>query len=298
MNDLKKWMVGLDLTDHDDHLIGYTHYLAQSFMPEEIVFIHIKKRNEIPDRFRKQKDYTREELKKMIEKKVYSIFQDTARVFCEVHEGTPYFDIWRETYLHHTDLFIAGEKDIEFGRKIVPEKFIRKSFCSVLFVPMEAKEIKSIWVPVDFSDNSKDAVEVAIQAQHDNHTSDITCHYVFETPSLSMIKEDLRDEYIDYYREESEKKMDAFLSGIENSHEVKRHYSPWTEVDVARHVKEEAEKNNADIIIMSSGGKTRFSSLFLGSTTSELLRLEKTIPLLILKQKINKVRAWDILTHL
>jgi hypothetical protein len=36
----------------------------------------------------------------------------------------------------------------------------------------------------------------------------------------------------------------------------------------------------------------------LGSTTSELIKIEKTIPLMILKQKIDKVRVWDILTNL
>lgn len=291
-------MVGLDLTDHDDHLIGYTHYLAQSFIPEEIIFCHIKRRTEIPDRFRKQEDHSREEILKKIEDKVYSIFKDTANVRCEVHEGTPHFDIWRETYLHHTDLFIAGEKEIEYGRKIVPEKFIRKSFCSVLLVPIDASEIKSIWVPVDFSDNSKDALEVAIQAQSANHAANIICHNVFETPSLSLIDKDLRQEYVDYYKNDARDKMKEFLTSIPNSKGIKGRFTPWTEVDVANHIKEDAEKSKADIIIMSSGGKSRISTLLLGSTTAELVKLEKKIPLLILKQKINKVRAWDILTNL
>lgn len=298
MKELKKWMVGLDLTEHDDHLIGYTHYLAQLFYPEEIIFIHIKRRIDIPDRFRRQEDHSREEIQKQIEKKVYSIFKDTASVKCEVHEGTPYFDIWRETFIHHTDLFIAGEKEIEYGRKIVPEKFLRKSFCSVLLLPLGANEIQKIWVPVDFSDNSRDAVEVALQAASSNHSAKVVCQNVFETPSLSLIDKELRKEYIDYYKDDAAKKMDEFLSTVPDAQDIKRIFTPWTEVDVANHIKEDAEKDQADIIIMSSGGKSRISTLLLGSTTQELIRLEKKIPLLILKQKINKVRAWDILTNL
>lgn len=298
MQELKKWMVGLDLTEFDDHLIGYTQYLSKFFDPEEIVFVHIKKRIEIPLKFRKSQEISREEIRKEMEKKVFALFDPKADpVKCEVHEGTPSFELWRETYLHHTDLFIVGEKQQEHGRRITPEKFIQKSFCSVLFVPIDASEIKSVWVPVDFSENSKDAFLVAkhFNRLHDGGT--MYCQYVFETPNLNLIKEDLHKEYIDFYKEESEKNMQHFLEGME-AENLETVYTQWTKEDVANHIKEEAESRQADIIVAASRGHSGITNLLLGSTSNELISLEKKIPLLILKKRIDKVRAWDVLTNL
>ncbi len=298
MKDLRKWMVGLDLTDHDEKLIRYTYELSGSFDPEEIVFVHVKKRNPIPERFRSHPDHSREELLKIIEDKVHKVFDETKKVKCEVHGGTPYFDLWRETFLHQTDLFIIGEKNDVKSRKLVPEKFVRKSFCSVLFVPEKTRKIKKIWIPVDFSENSRDAVDVGLQIKEHFPEVDIVCQYVFETPSIDLIEAEVRKDYVDYFRDESREKFGKFAGSIADVSSIELHLTPWLYADVADHIKEGAEGNEADIIIMSSGGKSRISSLFLGSSTSELIKLEKKIPLLILKQKINKIHAWDILTNL
>lgn len=298
MKDLKNWMVGLDLSDHDEHLIKYTYDLSNIFKPDEIVFSHIKTRNEIPDRFKTVEDDSREEILEQIKAKVTKVFKDQKNVKCEVHEGTPHFDLWRETFLHHTDLFLVGEKNIRDGRKLVPEKFVRKSFCSVLFVPPVTQPIKKIWVPIDFSESSKDAIEFAVQIREHCPGSSITCHYIFETPSIDLVDSELRKEYVDYFRNESAKQFKDYIEKVPNSAKIDIKLTPWLYADVADHVKEEAEEALADIIIMSSGGKTRITSLFLGSSTSELIKLEKKIPLVILKQKINRVTAWDILTHL
>ncbi len=298
MQDLKKWMVGLDLSDLDKHLIKYTWEISRVFKPEEIIFTHVKTRSDIPDRFRSGEDTSRDDILKLIEADVNEVFKGEENVKCEVHEGTPYFDLWRETYLHHTDLFLIGEKNIESGRKIVPEKFVRKSFCSVLFVPHVTHKIEKIWVPVDFSDNSKMAIETAMAFKNFYPKSHVICHHVFETPSIDLVDADLRKEYVDHFREESIKQFNDFTSNIAGSENLELKLTPWLYADVSDHIKEDAEENLADIIVMSSGGKSRVTSLFLGSSSSELIKLEKKIPLLIMKQKINKINAWDILTNL
>lgn len=51
MKVLKNWMVAMDFSEHDEILIDYTYHLAQAFVPEEIIFIHITPRIEIPIEF-------------------------------------------------------------------------------------------------------------------------------------------------------------------------------------------------------------------------------------------------------
>jgi nucleotide-binding universal stress UspA family protein len=297
MKSLKNWMVALDLSDHDDHLIQYTHQLALTLVPDEIVFVHIMPRVEIPERFISHPKPQREEIKKEIEAKVYKVFRQQAFVTCEVHAGTPYFDLWRESHLHQTDLLILGEKNIEKGRKIVPENFVRKSFCSVLFVPKVTGPIKKIWVPVDFSDNSKDAIDLSVEIHKIIRGTTVVLHHVFETPSLSLIEKSMRDEYVSYFEESAKAKLSELvkarkLTGIEYAS------THWVYVKPSDHIKEAAEEADASLIIMGSGGKNRFSSWMLGSNTSEMIQLEKNIPLLILKERIDRVHSWDILTNL
>lgn len=290
-------MVAMDFSAHDMILMEYTHRLAQAFVPDEIVFIHITPRIEIPRKFLKEQPPTKEELLAKLEGTVYDKFKDRAVVKCEVHEGTPSFDMWRESFIHHTDLIIFGEKNLEKGRKIVPENFVRKSFCSVLFVPEGDFSFEKIWVPIDFSENSKDAIVFAEQLRSAYHRSHLTCHYVFETPSINLVAKDQQEEYIEYFKHQSRQKMEAFIAPL-SIPDVDFHCSPWVYVKPSDHIKEEAEQAQADMIIMSSGGKNRISSYLLGSNTIEMIQLEKRLPVLILKNKVDKVKAWDILTNL
>jgi nucleotide-binding universal stress UspA family protein len=297
MNALKNWMVAMDFTNHDQHLIEYTHQLAQAFVPEEIIFNHITPRIEMPKRFLKEPPPSKEDLLEVLQEKVYSVFKDRYAVKCEIHEGTPYFDLWRESHIRHTDLLIIGEKNKQEARKIVPENFVRKSFCSVLFVPEKTKNIKSVWVPIDFSENSREALVFADQIRSTYHQAKITCHYVFETPSISLVAKDMQEEYTMFFKEESERKMEEFVKPLDLK-DIEFHCTPWVYVKPSDHIKEEAENQGADIIVMNSGGKNRISSFLLGSNTMEMIQLEKNIPVLILKNKIDHVRAWDVLTNL
>lgn len=298
MKTYKKWIVGLDLSDFDEHLISYTHFLAQFLIPDEIYFIHIKKRIEIPNQYLAVKEKSRQELLGMVEDRVYMSFKDRSVIKCEVHEGTPEFDIWRESYLHHCDLIILGEKTVVDARKIVPEKLLRKSFCSVLFVPANTGPINHVWVPVDATENAKESVRIAMDLTAANKNSKITLHNIIDYPSTDVIKPELKTEYRNYFKKQTEEKIKEILSFIPKQVKYEIKFTERLYANVSDHIKEEAEAAKADFIIMSSGGKSRFSALFLGSATMDLVKLEKDIPLLIVKSKIDKVHAWDILTNL
>jgi len=298
MKTYKKWIVGLDLSDFDVHLISYVHFLAQFLIPDEIYFIHIKKRIEIPNHYLALREKTKEELLGILEDRVFMAFKDRSSIKCEVHEGTPEFDIWRESYLHHCDLIILGEKAVLEARKIVPEKLLRKSFCSVLFVPENTRPINHVWVPVDATENAKESVRIALELTSNDKNAKITLHNIIDYPSTDVIKPELKTEYRSYFKKQTEEKIREVLSFIPKEVKYEIKFTERLYANVADHIKEEAESANADFIIMSSGGKSRFSALFLGSVTLDLVKLEKDVPLLIVKSKIDKVQAWDILTNL
>ena len=196
------------------------------------------------------------------------------------------------------DRVILGEKAAPNGRKITPEKFVRKSFCSVLFVPEKTTPIRKIWVPTDFSENSRDALNTAIHLREIHPGAEIICHHVFETPSIDLIESEMRKDYVDHFRKEAQQQFEKYIEDVPKEVPIDIFLTPWLYASVSDHIKEDAEENLADIILMSSGGKSRFSTLFIGSSTSELIKLEKKIPVVILKERIDRVTAWDVLTNL
>ncbi|MFT4738130.1 MAG: nucleotide-binding universal stress UspA family protein [Cyclobacteriaceae bacterium] len=295
MKSLQKWMVALDFSKHDAHVLKYVKMLAVSYKPEQITFTHILARREVPERFRTESAPTRSDMLKSLNQKVFQVFEEASNLVCEVHEGRPSFDLWRETHLQRIDLLILGEKNQKSARKIVPESFIRKSFCSVLFVPEGPAIISHIWVPVDFSTNAKASVALAKELRKSNEHIQITCQHVFETPSLTLIDEETQPEYIEYYEEQSEEQLREFVEGDKTISTVS---TQWLYVKPSDHIRDQAELQGADLIVMGSGGKNRFSSLFLGSNTTEMVHLEKSIPVLILKTREDTVKAWDILSNL
>ena len=57
----------------------------------------------------------------------------------------------------------------------------------------------------------------------------------------------------------------------------------------------QAEAEKVDLMIISAKGHTRASSILLGSTTEKVLRLDKRIPVMILKKKGETLNLLDIL---
>ena len=84
-------------------------------------------------------------------------------IVCEVNEGNSGVELWREAHLHSVDLFLAGSKPRSVGRGILPQKFVRKSTCSVCLVPEHPPALlRKIMVPTDFSEDATRALSLAL----------------------------------------------------------------------------------------------------------------------------------------
>jgi nucleotide-binding universal stress UspA family protein len=221
-------------------------------------------------------------------------------VECEVFKGDPSFDLWRETYLHGVDLFIAGSKHHTKGRGILPKHFARKSFCSTLFIPEDAQiQLNKIFLPIDFSDYSKDALRLAAQLAKSNEGSEIICQNVYELPYAYSLTDSPRQRYVEIMEKNTNERFDEFIDGVSlDDIDISGIFQVRDYPYVAEHIKNEAEAQNADIIMMAAGGRSKLSRIFLGSETEKMVEMEKNIPLLILKKKVRKVNLWDIFTSI
>lgn len=300
MEALNKWLVGLDLTEHDQSILRYTKLLSDALRPESIEFVYVAHR--LPDAVHihlptSLKYPTYDNLFQRLYQEVRKYFSDDHHISCEILDGPVQFDLWHETWVKEIDLFIAGSKPKHKGRGLFPRKFVRKSFCSVLFIPLEAPEsIKKIWVPTDFSDRSGHALQTAIYLSKEmEQHADISLHHVYQLPHAYYYEGFPRFEILMAVKSAAEDKYNSFIKEFnQDNYPVTISYTELSGSYIATDIDLLAVENEADLILMAAGGRSRLSNIFLGSETDQMTQKEIRLPLMIIKKKQNHVKLWDL----
>jgi len=143
--------------------------------------------------------------------------------------------------------------------------------------------MKTILVPVDFSEYSEYALEVAASIAKNNAANIVVVHML--GLSNAFLSKDEAEEVFNaiYYMKLSKKKFKEFLNkpylkNIEVTETIKN-YKVFTEIN------ELANEFQADLIVMGSHGVTGFSDVFIGSNTEKVVRTSE-IPVLVIKEKM------------
>lgn len=302
MKDIKRILVGLDLTEMDAKLIQYSCMLAKLFKVQTVYFVHISRNLELPEQIKK--DYPDllapmdETIKHEIQESINEHWQnvDGCQTVIEVKEGNPSEKIVRWTKVKEVDLLIMGKKIKLSGSGIIPNKIAKIMYTSMLFVPENAKmQLKNVFIPIDFSRFSGEAVKVGYHLA--NEIGARPCvHYAYHVPIGYHKTGKSFDEFSQIMRKHAEDDMSKFLAKQEiDKSEVKVSLSLDKTSNAAGTIKEAAQNQEADLIIMSSKGKTGIASVILGSVTEKLINLTETIPLLILKDKKENMSFLDAL---
>ena len=302
MNSLNKWLIALDLTEHDQSILKYSSLLSDILSPEHIEFVFIAQR--LPDSVHahlpNELSYpSYDDLLEKLKATAQPYFGETDHVRYEVLDGPVQFDLWHETFEKDIDLFIAGAKPKHKGRGLMPKKFVRKSFCSVLFVPSVIPEnINKIWVPSDFSDNSGQALDLALNMYSNmDPNPEICVHHIYQLPHAYYYHEFPKNQILDAIRQEAETEFVEFTKNrVPDNIPINSCFSEIYNSYASNNIKEESEKADADLILMASGGRSRFAKFLLGSETDRLIELEVNVPLLILKEKKEHVKLWDLMS--
>jgi len=143
--------------------------------------------------------------------------------------------------------------------------------------------MKTIIVPLDFSEYSEYALKVAASLAKKSevnilalHMLDIQSDMINESPSY------LQERTV-FLLELAKKRFSTFLKkdyleGIKVTPIIK-HFKVFSEVNQV------AKEENADLIIMGSHGATGFKELFVGSNTEKVIRFSE-IPVLVIKNDL------------
>ncbi len=305
MKGFQKIMAGLDLSEMDNALLKYLGFFLGKIGPiEKLYCIHVEKDldihesvlDEYPELNRPTDEIITEDMEEEIRRHLDPSIQPLATF--QAVEGNPLGQLLRWAHLKKVDLTALGRKQTSKKKEIIVHKLARKSGNSLLLVPEKAPEkLDSILVPVDLSDHAGLALQQAAWLSEKNNGAKIYCLKVFHVPGDYYKTGKTYEEFKEIMRGHAVKRYEKWLSGLSLEGSVKPepifvcddHNNP------AKIIDQQAKALDADFIVIGSKGQTTGAFILLGSTAETLIKLNDTIPMLIVKKENENFGIWDAL---
>jgi len=306
MYSYKRLMVGIDFSIYDKIVIRYASFLCGILQPEKIYFINFQHTLDIPEGLREKFPEMNlpldEKFKERMMKEVQANFpgHNNFDIEYDVMEGSPFAEMLRWAHIKNVDLLVAGRKPEKEGSGILAQKMARKGTCSVLFVPPEAKaSLKNIFVAVDFSENSKMALEEAWMLAEKDKEAKIFCYHSYYLPIGYYKTGKTEEEFAAIMLEHAVKRCNELITELKipPSRITPLFELEKTRLSEARMIEQAARKNKADVILVGAKGRTAATAVLLGSVTEKLMKVNENIPLLVVKQKDKSFTFWDFIRN-
>lgn len=291
MKRLNHWFVCLDLSRMDDILIGYTNFLASIIQPKTISFLHIVESSsvsrEMVDLFPEleSRDDFEEVIRKELTDKIDEYFENSSiekRVI--IKEGRPTDEIIEIMNSMDPDLLVMGKKTGYVGEGVIARRLVKYVPSSILFVPETSRySLKKVLVPVDFSDQSANAISMAQNLVEQSNGS-VTAQHIFKYPS----------QFFPYMPSDEEKKkinnhLNEQRQNFFESHNipdnVKFVFSLHNDGRIADNVYDQAVHDQADLIVVGSKSNKKITSILRDDFTDKMTYYSFGIPLFIQKNK-------------
>lgn len=272
-------LVPLSLTDSDGALLRYASIICTASPPEEVRFAHIA----APGGGTVPLDVLAS-LRQRMEREVEAHFHaDCGSRELEVGIGMRIDMLLEIAVERQHDVIILGHRAERSGSRSLARRLAMTAPSSVWLAPEGASEqLDVIMVAVDLSDNSADALSVAtsLAARH-GHRRVYAVHVQGDGGAGSHDASDSATT-LERFLERSER------HGIEVEPVVERRGKAADAILGAAH------RRGADLLVMSTRGRSRAAAVLLGSTTSDVLATA-TIPVLAVKHYGTSMTLRDVL---
>ena len=145
--------------------------------------------------------------------------------------------------------------------------------------------MKTIIVPIDFSEQSENALKVAASLSKKHGSEIIALHMLELNEAMISSSEGFHPEQTVFLIKMAEKRINEFLDkpylqGVKKVTPIIKHFKVFSEVN------DIAEKHGADMIIMGSHGSDGLKEIFVGSNTQKVVR-HSDIPVFVIKDDID-----------
>lgn len=203
------------------------------------------------------------------------------RIETEVRFGDPLDEILKIVNERSIRLVVCG-KSIQSGKHdVLPFKLARKVTCSLLLVPEGFDHAwDNILVPIDYSEASKEAAEMAALLCSANSYSKLVLMRALSLPHGSKISMGANG-VVDLKVKERET-LTKFVEGAD-LRRVRLETSIISNQSPPDAILEAARLKSSDLIVMGSKGKGAVAATLLGSTVATVAQ-ESTHPVMIVKR--------------
>lgn len=297
-----KISVGIDLTPFDETILKYLGLFIGDIEAKEIELLHVQKKQDIPSRLSAKFPELIDQLipEKLLEeyKHLTDKYLPGKKIRCSILDGKPLHQLNDYFQENKVDLFVTCNKNPEHRKSISPQKIARKCASNILMVPENSPiEINKVLVPLDFSCQSKISLLYALELAKGTDI-EVSCYHCYDIP-IGYTKTGIsHEEFSSIMKKNAEEDWEEFKKGI-HFHNLK--FNAIFEEAEGHHgnqIYAHAVKHNHDMILIGSHGRTNLAALFLGSTTEELIQYDRSVPILIVKDREKVLNAWEALKQL
>jgi len=296
-------MIALEGELHDDLILKYSAYLLSYLRVEQLFLVHVSPDLSLPkdlqEKYKELLPPKEEQLEKYLTELHGYAFGDQQdyRLQTVLVEGDPFESILRQCHIKDIDLLILGRRNSDRDHQLLGARLAEQGPCSVLLIPETSnREINEIYLPLDFSETGESSVNFSRElSEHCN--AEVRCIH-FYSPARGYLKSaeaerELRNdlktrakkEWIDY-KQKLDLPTNWTCEQIENRGEAPAHA-----LFLAEHF-------GSDLIVLSSKGRTASAAVLMGSFAKEMIRLNRRIPMIVLKKKRENLDFFDALMGL
>jgi len=305
MYSFKRILAAIDFSNIDETVIRYLSFLCGIIRPEKIYFVNIQRdldvpegiREKFPELNRPQDEKLREEMMQLVQTNFPGF--ENFDIEYDVVEGSPLPEMLRWTHIKNVDLAVVGKKTESEGSGMLAQQMARKGTCSVLFVPNSAQaKLEKFFTAIDFSENAKLALEEGWRLAQQHKDAGLFCYHTYNLPLGFYKTGKTEEEFAAIMLENAKSKCANFISELNIPHErITALFELEEKKSVAEMITRAAEQNNADLILVGAKGRTNITAMLLGSVAEKLIKLDKNIPLLVVKQKDKSFKFLDFIKN-
>ena len=300
----KRLLVGISFVNQDGSSIRYAALISRMAKSEKIIFLHVASTLDIPedllaeypDLFEPIDEYAKREMEALA-KEYFDGHPDT-QIEYEVVEGSPLIEFLRRAKEEEIDLIVMRKRRKPTASGTLFEKLARKAPCSVLFVPEGSKAwFTNILVPVDFSENSVDATDVAVGiASASAGIQGIHCLHVYRVPIGYSKTGKSYKQFAEIMKGHAERDYQAFIKKIDLKG---LSLTPIFKLNKREYkgIEEAIKEHQISLLVIGARGRSAAAGILLGSVTEHLIRTT-TVPLLAIKKKGTGMGLLDALLKL
>ncbi len=294
MDTINHILACLDLTEIDEHLINYASLAARIFEVPRVTFIHAIQAYDLPNKSSKSFPDIKSSLNKMIhdelDSKIDENFRQSVdyRIEIRIAEEDAAEEIAACIKDLDADLLLVGQKYGEDRQKRYGRKLSAESKCDIMFIPQDPPlEISRVLCAIDYSASSKGAFDRALHL-YQSIKAGLLCYYIQDTSRSYFPASTNKSASQNLSRAEA--KHQEFMAGFGIDPQA---FS--CRIDTSEKLTSEGEKlyhiaqeENADLIIVGAAGDTATETSLLGNIAETLRRMEKSMPVMIVKDRENK----------